>query len=330
MKLSIIIPVFNEAGTVGAVIDKVRSVDLGSGRTATSKRRSSSSTTAPPTARAQALEPYEKVAGVRVHHSPVNLGKGSSVRIGFSFASGDIITIQDADLELDPAEYKHLIEPIVDGSADVVYGSRFIARRQEGQADLLDREQGAGDADQHAFRRLADRHRDLLQGLPRRRHPAAQAQGRALRDRARADRAAAQARLPHQGAADRLRAAHARRGQEDQLEGRIRRGLDAGDPAPGQVAEAELQRLLDQLFDLGLGHGADDLADHLAVLEHEQRRDRAHVVLRRRLRVLVDVDLADLDLAGVLAGQLLDDRRDRAARVRTRWPRSRSARAGST
>ena len=56
-----------------------------------------------------ALAPFENVAGVRVHHSPVNLGKGSSVRIGFSFASGDIITIEDADLELDPAEYKTLI-----------------------------------------------------------------------------------------------------------------------------------------------------------------------------------------------------------------------------
>jgi dolichol-phosphate mannosyltransferase len=81
----------------------------------------------------EALRAYEKTDGVRVHHSPVNLGKGSSVRIGFSFASGDIITIQDADLELDPAEYEHLIKPIVDGSADVVYGSRFVGKGRQGK-----------------------------------------------------------------------------------------------------------------------------------------------------------------------------------------------------
>ena len=129
MKLSIIIPVYNEAATVGAVIDKVRSLDLGSDVTKeiiVVNDGSSDGTR-------QALARWEKVDGVRVHHSPVNLGKGSSVRIGFSFASGDIITIQDADLELDPAEYEHLIKPILDGSADVVYGSRFVGKGRQGK-----------------------------------------------------------------------------------------------------------------------------------------------------------------------------------------------------
>ncbi|HEX4461388.1 MAG TPA: glycosyltransferase family 2 protein [Polyangia bacterium] len=129
MKLSIIIPVYNEAKTVGAVIDKVRSLDLGSDVTKeiiVVNDGSSDGTR-------EALGRWEKVDGVRVHHSPVNLGKGSSVRIGFSFASGDIITIQDADLELDPAEYEHLIKPIVDGSADVVYGSRFVGKGRQGK-----------------------------------------------------------------------------------------------------------------------------------------------------------------------------------------------------
>ena len=129
MKLSIIIPVFNEAKTVGAVIDKVRGLDLGSDVTKeiiVVNDGSSDGTR-------EALARWEKIDGVRVHHSPVNLGKGSSVRIGFSFASGDIITIQDADLELDPAEYEHLIKPIVDGSADVVYGSRFVGKGRQGK-----------------------------------------------------------------------------------------------------------------------------------------------------------------------------------------------------
>jgi glycosyltransferase involved in cell wall biosynthesis len=61
------------------------------------------------------------------------LGKGASVRIGFSFAKGQIVTIQDADLELDPMEYLRLIAPIEEGRADVVYGSRFLGAGRRGK-----------------------------------------------------------------------------------------------------------------------------------------------------------------------------------------------------
>jgi glycosyltransferase involved in cell wall biosynthesis len=64
---------------------------------------------------------------VQVYHSPINMGKGAAVRMGLAFASGDILLVQDADLELDPAEYTRLLEPIITGRADVVYGSRFLA-----------------------------------------------------------------------------------------------------------------------------------------------------------------------------------------------------------
>jgi glycosyltransferase involved in cell wall biosynthesis len=129
VKLSIVIPVYNESRTVGAIIDKVRGLELGNGieKEIIVVNDGSSDGTR------EALAPYEGLPGVRVHHSPVNLGKGSSVRIGFSFASGDIVTIQDADLELDPIEYKELIKPILDGSADVVYGSRFVGRGRQGK-----------------------------------------------------------------------------------------------------------------------------------------------------------------------------------------------------
>jgi glycosyltransferase involved in cell wall biosynthesis len=129
VKLSIIIPVYNEARTVGAIIDKVRTLEIGPGidKEIIVVNDGSSDGTR------EALAPYELVSDVRVHHSPVNLGKGSSVRIGFSFATGDIVTIQDADLELDPAEYKELIKPILDGSADVVYGSRFVGKGRQGK-----------------------------------------------------------------------------------------------------------------------------------------------------------------------------------------------------
>ena len=125
MKLSIVIPVFNEAGTVAQLIEKVRELDLDKEIIIVNDGSSDGTR--------EALKPYEKgTAGVRVHHSPVNLGKGASLRIGFSYATGDIVTIQDADLELDPAEFKKLIVPILDGTADVVYGSRFLGQGKKG------------------------------------------------------------------------------------------------------------------------------------------------------------------------------------------------------
>jgi glycosyltransferase involved in cell wall biosynthesis len=113
--------------TVAEVIDKVRGLDFGSGveKEIIVVNDGSSDGTR------EALAPFEN-SEVRVHHSPVNLGKGASVRIGFSYATGDIVTIQDADLELDPIEYTRLIQPIIDGSADVVYGSRFLDSGKRG------------------------------------------------------------------------------------------------------------------------------------------------------------------------------------------------------
>src|SRR5208337_4369742 len=64
--------------------------------------------------------------GVRVCYQEVNQGKGAALRVGFQHATGDVVLVQDADLEYDPAEYPRLIQPIVDGRADVVFGSRFI------------------------------------------------------------------------------------------------------------------------------------------------------------------------------------------------------------
>lgn len=116
--VSIIIPVFNEASTVATLIERVCALDLDKELIIVNDG-SSDGTRA-------ALRPFEGRPGLTIHHSQVNLGKGSSVRIGFSLARGDIVTIQDADLELDPIEYLRLIVPIQEGRADVVYGSRFM------------------------------------------------------------------------------------------------------------------------------------------------------------------------------------------------------------
>ncbi len=126
LKLSIVVPVYNEARTVGTLIEKVRALDLDKEIIVINDGSSDGTR--------EALRPYEREGSdVRVHHSPVNLGKGASVRIGFSYATGDVVTVQDADLELDPHEYHKMLIPILDGSADVVYGSRFLGQGRKGR-----------------------------------------------------------------------------------------------------------------------------------------------------------------------------------------------------
>ncbi|OGY17673.1 MAG: hypothetical protein A3F04_00880 [Candidatus Chisholmbacteria bacterium RIFCSPHIGHO2_12_FULL_49_9] len=123
MKLSIIIPVYNELQTIGEVMRKVRAVKLG----VVSKEvvlvdDSSTDGSREEILREQQLDPKT----TKVHLSFINLGKGASIRVGLKYATGDIIIIQDADLELDPREYLTIINPILEGKADVVYGSRFL------------------------------------------------------------------------------------------------------------------------------------------------------------------------------------------------------------
>jgi glycosyltransferase involved in cell wall biosynthesis len=122
-KLSVVIPIYNEQETIGEVIDKVLSVDVGpiEKEIIVSDDGSTDDT-------AQILQAYARDLPqvITVHTSPINLGKGAAVRLGMSYATGDVVIIQDADLELNPNEYMRIIEPIVAGRADVVYGSRFL------------------------------------------------------------------------------------------------------------------------------------------------------------------------------------------------------------
>jgi glycosyltransferase involved in cell wall biosynthesis len=138
MKLSVIIPVYNEEQTIREVIDRVWAVEL-EGIEKQIIIADDGSTDA--TARIVDAHEYIRDGRVQIHHNPINLGKGAAVRLGLSMATGDVLLIQDADLELDPAEYSRLLQPIVDGRADIVYGSRFLrpSARIPGRTRLANR-----------------------------------------------------------------------------------------------------------------------------------------------------------------------------------------------
>src|SRR5690349_17693884 len=121
MKLSIIIPAYNETKTIREIFARVTSVDLlGLDREIVIVDDGSTDGTR------EILAELAQQPDVRVFLQPKNCGKGAAVWRGMQEATGDIMVIQDADLEYDPAELPQLIDPILRGVADVVFGSRFL------------------------------------------------------------------------------------------------------------------------------------------------------------------------------------------------------------
>lgn len=124
-RLSIVIPVYNEAGTVGQIVQRVAEAALPAGmeREIICVNDASRDGSA---AELDALPSLLPHCSIVIHHKPHNQGKGAALRDGFARATGDVVLVQDADLEYDPDDYIKLLDPIVEGKADVVYGSRFI------------------------------------------------------------------------------------------------------------------------------------------------------------------------------------------------------------
>ena len=118
MKLSVVIPVYNEKKTLSELICRVEAVKL--------EKEIIIVDDASTDGTRDLLKKYEEQERFKVIYQSKNAGKGSALRAGFDKAEGEIIIVQDADLEYDPKDYPLLLEPILDGRADVVYGSRFL------------------------------------------------------------------------------------------------------------------------------------------------------------------------------------------------------------
>lgn len=118
MKLSVIMPIYNEIHTLDEIIKRVQNTGLANEIVLIDDGSIDGTR--------ELVKKYQGAKGFNVILHEKNQGKGAAVRSGFQAASGDIFLIQDADLEYDPREYHKLLEPIKEGMADVVYGSRFL------------------------------------------------------------------------------------------------------------------------------------------------------------------------------------------------------------
>src|SRR6202167_3181054 len=122
MKLSVIMPVYNERATLAQVVERVLAVPLDIELICVDDGSSDGSREMLPQLQAE----YPQI---RILLQPRNMGKGAALHRGIREATGDFVVIQDADLEYDPAEYTVLLEPLIEERADVVYGSRFLSSR---------------------------------------------------------------------------------------------------------------------------------------------------------------------------------------------------------
>src|SRR5207237_2894736 len=122
MKVSVVIPVFNERGTIEQIVNAVRGAPLENIEIIVVDDASTDGTQ-------EVLKEKISAMADQIIYQPRNSGKGAALRAGFAVATGDVILVQDADLEYNPSDYPTLLEPIFSGEADAVFGSRFMSGR---------------------------------------------------------------------------------------------------------------------------------------------------------------------------------------------------------
>ena len=163
MKLSVVIPVYNERDTIAEILRRVNSVPVDKELIVVDDFSTDGTRDA-----------LQACAGehpnLTILHHEMNMGKGRALRTGFEAARGEYVIIQDADLEYDPEDYARLLHPLERGQADAVYGSRFITTQEHRVSLLLalDRESGPHASFEHDDGPQSHRHGNLLQGLPAR------------------------------------------------------------------------------------------------------------------------------------------------------------------
>jgi glycosyltransferase involved in cell wall biosynthesis len=118
MRISVVIPVYNEKHTIRELLRRVQEVNLEKEVIIVDDCSTDGTL--------EVLKSLERASNLKIFYHPHNMGKGAALREGFKHVTGDIVIVQDADLEYDPQEYPVLIDPIVKGKADVVFGSRFM------------------------------------------------------------------------------------------------------------------------------------------------------------------------------------------------------------
>ncbi|MEW6213352.1 MAG: glycosyltransferase family 2 protein [Acidobacteriota bacterium] len=123
MKLSVVIPAYNERATIAEIIRRVQAVDIQKEIIVVDDGSTDGT-------RELLAEMEKQYDNLRVFLQPKNRGKGAALRAGFQHSTGDYVLVQDADLEYDPADYPVLLKPLVEGKADVVYGSRFLTTKE--------------------------------------------------------------------------------------------------------------------------------------------------------------------------------------------------------
>ena len=128
--LSVVIPAYNEARFIGTLLERIKAVDLGPLGVTTEL------VVVDDCSKDRTAEIAEGVADVRLIRMPKNGGKGRAVRAGIAAATGELLIIQDADLEYDPQDYVPMVRALLDGRADIIYGSRYLGRGRHANQSL--------------------------------------------------------------------------------------------------------------------------------------------------------------------------------------------------